>query len=222
MKIISVAVLLMVSLNSFSQMRYGIKVGANFANINHNFANPDFELPTKIRLAYNIGAIIEYPLSEIITLQSGLQLTSKGYSSNFLFKRYSITYLEVPINVAYKIRDFRIIVGPYIAFGISGKTKLRGTLVYKGTVVKDVDIKFKGTLNESDFNPSITYIKGLDYGLSFGIGYNIGPMMINAGYGLGLANLTPDIEVAGFEFYAKAWKKSNSVLNLSVSYFFGK
>jgi len=193
MKIISVAILLVVSFNGFSQMRYGIKAGANFANINQNFANSDIEAPTKIRLAYNIGAIIEYPLSEIITLQSGLQLTSKGYSHNLHesvdgFDRFSITYLEVPVNVAYKIRDFRIIVGPYIAFGINGKIKYDYTLTYNGTVVKgDRDIKFKGTLNESELNDNNVYINGLDYGLSFGIGYNIGPMMINAGYGLGLA-----------------------------------
>ena len=77
MKMISVAILLVVNLNSFSQIRYGIKVGANFANINQNFTNSDFEFGTKMRLAYNFGAIIEYEFSEVISLQSGLKLTSK-------------------------------------------------------------------------------------------------------------------------------------------------
>lgn len=236
MKKIFVAVLLIVSLNGFSQIRYGIKVGANFANINQKFTLAGFEIATKIRLGYNIGAILEYELSEVISLQSGLQLTNKGYSLDLEdglstgqsadgYNRYSITYLEVPVNVAYKIRNFQIIAGPYIAFGISGKNKLdvKYTDTFNGfevTIKEDKDIRFKGKLNKSDITSDNEYIKGLDYGLSFGIGYNVGPMMINAGYCLGLANLTPEVD--GSIFNAKDFKMSNSVLNLSVSYFFGK
>jgi len=240
MKKIFLVILLFVSLNAFSQLKYGVKLGANFANVNQNFANSDDEFGTKIRLAYSFGAIIEYEFSEVISLQSGLQLSSKGYSWDLEdglidgesvdgFDRYLITYLEVPINVVYKISDFRIIVGPYIAFGISGKNKYDYTYTFNGSdgIVKgDDDIKFKGKLNETDWNNSNNsnneYVKGLDYGLSFGIGYSVGPMMINAGYDMGLANLVPDIEIAGFDFNAKDFKTTNRVMNLSVSYFFGK
>jgi|TARA_B110000259_G_C13802917_1_gene317463 hypothetical protein len=31
--------------------------------------------------------------------------------------------LEIPINAAYKINDFQIFAGPYIAFGLGGKNK---------------------------------------------------------------------------------------------------
>ena len=162
MKIISVAVLLMVSLNGFSQMRYGLKVGANFANINQKFTLAGFEIATKIRLAYNIGAILEYELNEDISLQSGLQLTNKGYSLDLEdglstgqsvdgYNRYSITYLEVPINIAYKIRNFQIIAGPYISFGISGKNKLDAKYTdtfngFEATFKEDKVIKFKGEI----------------------------------------------------------------------------
>jgi len=223
MKKVFLVALLFVSLNGFSQLKYGVKLGANFANVIQNFANLDDEFGTKIRLAYSFGAIIEYEFSEVISLQSGLQLTNKGFSLDLEdelidgetvdgFDRYSITYLEVPVNVAFKIRDFRIIVGPYIAFGIGGKNKYDYTRTYNGSddVVKgDTDIKFKGKLNEADWNSDNEYIKGLDYGLSLGFGYRIGPMMINAGYALGLANLFPDIEVDGFDFNPKDFKTTN-------------
>jgi hypothetical protein len=141
------------------------------------------------------------------------------------FARIIINYLEIPINVGYKIGNFHVIAGPYLAFGLSGKVKVDYTETYNGDVFVEKfedDIKFKGKLNETDWNSDNAYAKGLDYGLSFGLGYSAGPMMINAGYGLGLANLTSEIDVVGVDFKASDEKRSNSVMNLSVSYFFGQ
>mgnify|MGYP003120202355 FL=1 len=61
-----------------AQLKYGVKAGLNINNISQNYANSDDEFETNARLGYHIGATVDYTLSDVISLQSGLLLTSKG------------------------------------------------------------------------------------------------------------------------------------------------
>jgi hypothetical protein len=84
-------------------------------------------------------------------------------------------YLQLPATIGYKFDlggDTRLVLnaGPYIAYGIGGKTK--GGEAGSRKLFKD-DI-----------------FKRLDYGVIGGIGFEFGRFAVGAGYDLGLANIS--------------------------------
>ena len=83
--------------------------------------------------------------------------------------------MEIPINAAYKINDFQIFAGPYIAFGLGGENKEE--IKYDGES-EEYKTKFKpkfGKLSEDDFeeesDEDYDYFKAFDFGLNLGVGY---------------------------------------------------
>jgi len=223
------------SVQTQAQVKFGVKAGLNVNNISQNFKESDWELDTKMRIGYHIGATVNYGLSDAISLQSGLLLSSKGFSFDLEegldddetiegYVRAIFNYLEIPINFAYKINDFQVYAGPYLAIGIGGKNKWDYTYKYDGDEYKDADeIKLKpvfGEVGEGDLGEDEDAYSALDFGLNLGVGYQAGPVLISAGYSLGLGNLTPAYE--GDDDDPKDYKFSNRVITLSVSYFFGE
>jgi hypothetical protein len=210
-----------------AQIKFGVKAGMNVNNVSQNFEESDWETKTKMRIAYNIGAIVDFTLIDALSLQSGVIFTSKGFNYDLDdwwgdgtegYDRAIYNYIEVPFNFAYKIDDLQIFAGPYLAIGIGGKNKWDVT--WDGDGDKD-EIKFKpafGEVKDSDLSEDEDAYNALDYGINFGLGYQIGQILINAGYSLGLGNMTPQYEG---DFDPKDYKVSNRVISLSVSYFFG-
>lgn len=213
-----------------AQVKFGVKAGLNINNISQNLAESDWEAATIMRLAYNVGLTADFGLSDVLSLQSGLMLTSKGFSYDLKeefdedidgYFRFCYNYLEVPINFAYKISDFQVYAGPYVAIGIGGKMKY--DVSFDGESESD-EAKLKpafGEVSDGDLADDEDAYSALDYGLNFGIGYQVGPILINAGYSLGLGNVTPSYE--GDDDGDRAdYKMSNRVISLSFSYFFGQ
>lgn len=224
-----ISALIAVSMQTEAQVKFGVKAGLNINNISQNYKDSDLEFDTKMLLAYNIGATVDFGLSDAFSLQTGLMLTSKGFSYDMEemsgeeiegYSRFILNYIEVPINAAYKFNGFQIYAGPYVAIGIGGKNKWDYT--YAGETNAD-ESKLKpvfGEVGEGDLGEDEGAFNALDYGLNFGVGYQVGPILINAGYSLGLGNINPGFE--GDDGDIKDYKMSNRVINLSVSYFFGE
>lgn len=219
-----ICALVVFSLQTQAQVKFGLKAGLNVNNVSQNFAESDWEFETKMRLAYNIGAIVDFGLSDALSLQSGLMFTSKGFSFDLEeewgegtegYDRIIFNYLEVPVNFAYKINGFQIYAGPYAAIGIGGKNKWDVT--YDGDSDAD-EYKFKpvfGEVGEGDLGDDEDAYSAFDYGLNFGVGYQVGSVLINAGYSLGLGNITPAYE--GDNDDRSDYKISNRVISLSVT-----
>lgn len=225
------------SLQSQAQVRFGVKAGLNLNNISQNVEDSDFEFATKMSLGYHIGATMDFALFDDMSLQTGLLFTRKGFNNDLEegffgddpvdgYDRNFYHYLEIPIHVAYKINSFQLYAGPYVALGLGGKNKYEYTEEFNGMkFTESGELKLKpayGKLTESDFDDledDEDYINGLDMGINFGVGYQTGPVLINAGYSLGLTNLTPRLE--GFDEERDAFKLTNRVISVSLSYFFG-
>jgi hypothetical protein len=225
----------MTSILVHAQLQFGPKLGLNLANCAFNFKESDWEPETKMRLAFAIGGVIDYGFSDAFSLQSGLMFSSKGFSYDLDemgyetitydgYYRAILNYLELPITVAYKIKGFQIYAGPYVAFGIGGKDKWDYTYTINGaeeTNKDDMKLKPKmGEVKDGDLADDEGAYSGLDYGLNFGLGYQIKSILINAGYSLGLGNINPGYE--GSENDRSDSKYSNRVISISVSYLFGK
>lgn len=223
LKLVAISALITFGMQTNAQVKFGIKSGLNFTNIKKNYKDGFWEVKTKMRVTYHIGAVIDVALSDAFNLQTGLVLSSKGFNQDLEYywgggtegyDRVIYNYLETPINLTYKIYDFQLYAGPYIAIGISGKNKWHFSQS-NGEAYKDED-KIKPVFGELS-NRNTEY-NALDFGLNFGVGYQIGSALINAGYSIGLGNISPiNTEYSETK---NDFKKSNRVISLSISYFF--
>jgi len=228
----------MTSILVHAQLQFGPKLGLNLANCAFNFKESDWEPETKMRLAFAFGGVIDYGFSDAFSLQSGLMFSSKGFSydldeisndyeTNYDgYERFILNYLELPIHAVYKIKGFQIFAGPYLGFGIGGKYKWDYTYTdifgEKQSEKGDTKLKPKmGEVKEGDLDDDEGAYSGLDYGIDFGLGYQIKSILINAGYSLGLGNINPKSEDSSKDD-RKDYKFSNRVISISVSYLFGK
>ncbi|MBE9491862.1 MAG: PorT family protein [Bacteroidetes bacterium] len=228
------------SFSAIAQFSFGPKIGLNLATYSFNFKDSDDEPDVKMRLAPLVGFAINYQFTDELALQSGLFFSGKGTAFDLEklmadaddvdidgYMRFSTGYLEIPVNIAYGIAigesQLQIFAGPYLAYGIMGEMKWDYTVKSGGdseTLKDDIKIKFKNKIDESDDEEDTMYQTALDLGLGFGLGFKTGPILINAGYGLGLTNLEPKWGGDG-EDDRDDWKYTNGVINVSVSYLFG-
>lgn len=241
-------ILAALSFSASAQINFGIKVGGNLSNIHHDYKDSDDEIATKMKVGFHIGLISDIPINEMFSFQPGLLFTAKGwnYDLDEIYKDYgeidprsvnasgvdidgyarvNLNYLEIPLNIAFKANALQVYAGPYVALGIGGKEKMDFTVSVNGDseTIKE-EWKFKpafGEVKDADLDEDEDAFTALDYGLNFGLGYKVGPILIQGGYSLGLGNITPKYEGMS-DTDRSDYKDSNRVITLSVSYFFGE
>lgn len=146
------------ALAGFSQARFDVKVGILMANVNANKA-------TTMKTGYAFGVGMDYPINNKWTFQPGLMFTGKGYK--VFDVKAKPHYLEIPLLAAFKapISDkvnFVANVGPYLAFGLGGKTKTEN----------------KGALVSTNYFGD-DKAKRFDLGIQYGIGAEFGDILLN-------------------------------------------
>ena len=188
---------------SFAQLNIGVKAGFNLANINAS----DSEFDTKFLPTFQVGAIVDFGLTDNLGLQTGISFMGKGFKidEEILGSDFVATsnqyYLQVPVNLMYKNNNFFIGAGPYIGYGISGKYKSE----FLGLEETD-DYEF-GNSDEDDISP-------IDFGVGVQLGVMLGQIRIGAGYDLGLANTIPSDKRADDEYIR------NNVINVFAAFMF--
>ena len=109
----------------------------------------------------------------------------RSYSKRESTNRYN--WLELPVNFVYTLHGdhgLQVLAGPYLALGVGGSQK-GYTQGYFGPAV-DV---WPGDYTSPVVYGTGTHNRRLDVGLNFGLGYRLGPVQVQASYGLGLRNL---------------------------------
>lgn len=158
---------------SFAQL--GLRAGVNFNNIGKD-AKDEPILKAENKTGFHIGAVYNIDLIGSFSIEPGLYFSQKGFTldgeelvvgdpnqSLFDLSSYSLkgdanmNYLEVPVNVKYKLLDLSILgldahIGPFVAYGLGGKLKGENGGDFK---LFDKD--------EGDYNR-------LDFGLQMGVG----------------------------------------------------
>jgi hypothetical protein len=61
--------LMTLSVQTQTQVKFGVKAGLNANNISQNFKDSDDEADTKMRLVYNIGGTVDYSFSDAFSFQ---------------------------------------------------------------------------------------------------------------------------------------------------------
>jgi hypothetical protein len=161
-------------------MKFGIKGGANVANVNGNFA--DNVSNWKSRVGFCGGIFLELNFGRLLTIQPEILYTMKGAEATLAVSPLAGTgklrfdYLEIPILLKVRIPTGDIhpfvFAGPAIGFNVK-------------STFQDV------TGNSSD----VAGMKKVDYSAVFGGGLQLGRSIhIDARYTLGLQKLeVPDL-----------------------------
>jgi len=220
-----------VSVQLTAQVKFGLKAGMNLANI----SQVKDELNTKMRFAYHGGVNVDFGINRNFSFQTGLLFTSKGYDIDLEAKyenqaveidgyhRTIYNYIELPLYPTIKIEGFQIFAGPYVAMGISGKEVEEYTVMHNNQETERSSVTNKppvfGYVDRVDYDDFDSPYNRFDIGLSFGLGYKIGTVLMNAGYSLGLGN--HKVTTEGSPVDPKDKKTSNRVITISLSYFFG-
>ncbi|CAN5507215.1 porin family protein [soil metagenome] len=207
-KLIFTLTLLTFTAFSFGQsVNFGIKAGINLSSLTRSGFG--YEFGTGNLTGFHIGGIADFKFRRF-SIQPGLFFTTKGEKISGLMPnltggsqpftaKTTLDYIEVPVNFIYRIPVHHAAVyfggGPYFAYGISASYLLNGQS-YPATF---------GTVYNKGLN-----FKNPDYGISFIAGVQLkNKFIIDAGYGLGLANLS----------YGTG-RLENRVISFSVGYLF--
>jgi hypothetical protein len=199
-----------------AQLNITGQAGLNYASISTDDSDVSELFGTK--LGYFIGAQVSKDLNDKLYFTAGANFSSKGYSSEIVVDipgfykseftgTTSLNYLEIPLNIGYKIGDrVTIQAGPYLGLlmGVSNYSKVTETDYIFGetTVVEETD-------NDK------TGISGSDFGLNVGFGFNLSESLaIKVNYGLGLADLNDDA--------SSTYSINNNVSSIGVAYTFKK
>ena len=211
-KLLTVLIGLGISIGAFAQeTSFGVKAGVNLGKYsNVPESAKDYQ---KMNPSFYLTGYADLPVAPQFSIQPGISLQGKGdkysYDSNDLDGSVTtnVMALEIPVNAVYYIPtggsgSVFLGAGPYAAYSLSGKVKGKGNI---GDIIggeTEYDLDFGG--DDRDQN-------AFDFGLNFMAGYRLaGGFTINAGYGLGLANLSPSDNSDN--------KFSNRVLSFGVGF----
>lgn len=150
----------LVSMVSYSQISWNVKAGMNMSNITG-------DADTDLRIGFNAGVGMEYQFTDTWSIQPSLMFSQKGFKLGDV--KCNPLYLEVPVLAAarFAVTDNQNVVvkaGPYLAVGIAGKIKRAGS--------------------KSDYFGD-NAAKRFDFGLGFGVAYEIGQIFFGLDGGIG-------------------------------------
>jgi hypothetical protein len=207
MKKFVVAFVALISFNAMQaqEIKYGLKVGMNVANLNVDEAG--FPSTSSI-VNIHIGGFAEIMLNKKLAFQPELLYSAQGAKFDYLFddgagtlydteNTFKLSYINIPLMIKYYPESkFFFEAGPQVGFLTSAKLKVNVTGF--GSDTQNIDEAFKS----------------IDFGLNLGAGYNISKhATINARYNLGLSNI-------GENESGDNSKVLSRVLSVSVGYIF--
>ncbi len=209
---------LQVSANESFAQTFGVKAGLNLADMLMKDDDETYSEDFKMNPGFHLGLTAEFPLTDMVSFEPGLLLSTKGFKMSgeetfmgetFKYEgKMNLFYLDIPLTAKayFDIEGTRIygVFGPYLGMGLSGKSKSEVT--YNGEKeTEEEDIKW-GSDEDDD-------LKRLDFGLSVGAGFEIKSIQIGLSYNLGLANIST--------YTDEGFKINNRVLGISIGYKFG-
>jgi hypothetical protein len=218
-KIFVVVIAFTMATGELFAQNFVLKGGLNLSTMLIKDVDETYSNDFTMNPGFHVGAMAEFPLSEIFSFETGLLLSSKGYKiseeetqmgETYKYEqKLNLLYLDIPLTAKATVdlggAKIYGVFGPYVGMGLSGKERYEETFDGE-TETEEFDIVWGSDKQKSDF-------KSLDYGVTAGAGIEINSIQIGLTYALGLANISPNTD--------GSFKVNNQVLALSVGYKFG-
>lgn len=196
------------SYSCFAQ-EISIRGGLNLSQMPTKWDGKVTDRNSEQKSGYHIGPIINFPIKNLWSFETGLLYTTKGLretqannKTKSLIKA-NINYIEIPLmlKASFPFRNTTIFgsAGGYIASGLFG------------SILSMEDINgTNGSWQKIVWGDESDALKRLDYGLSFGIGIKSKAIQYGICYEMGMSDLViPDPSLS---------KTYNRTLQLYVSY----
>ena len=172
---------------------FGVKAGVNFASVSGDDTDD-----LNSRTGFHFGVIAGIPVSDNFSVQPELVYSQQGteYSASEGYDgKYKLDYLNIPIMAQFQVADgLHLEAGPQFGFLLSANEEYNSP----------------GDSGEEDVSD---FIKGTDISVGVGASYTMASGLgIGARYNLGVSEI----------FEENSGKNQNSVIQISVSYLFGK
>jgi len=206
--VLSAIVLMSVFTKATAQdFTYGAKAGLNVANI------VDKDKDNYAKAGFHIGAFVEVPLSEKLSVQPELIFSTQGSKSEGSTvlqeakMKDKLNYINIPVMFKYPVAEgFNLQAGPQLGILTSAKLKKDITPTTTGAGL--------GLPEESKIEDSKDNYKSIDFALNLGVGYEFGDgLLVDARYSVGLSNI---YENKG----GGNTKANNSVFQISLGFKF--
>lgn len=161
--------------------KIGIKGGLNLSQLYVDQPNAEDE---SMKLGLNFGIFGKIPVSNFLAVQPEVLYSNVGskitYGGSDLENvlgiepgevRFNLNYVQVPIALAANVGPLNLHAGPYFSYLLSANVK-----DLKSSSLNTADI---ADLDTDDFNR-------LDYGLLFGVGFDVQGVTVGVRYNYGL------------------------------------
>ena len=221
-KLLSLSIVLLWITSVQAQVHYGVKAGLNLGK--YAYENDIMKDDVKMKPSFYVTGYADLSVAPNFVLQPGISLQGKGskmedsWQGSLVSTSLHIISIEIPLNAVYYIPtgalgSVFVGAGPYVGYAITGRSKAK----WSGIDVGDVDSGVYDSPNGSrsrdiDFSGDDKVMKRLEAGVNFLIGYKLSNgFLINAGYGLGLTNLSAASLLSGY---------SNRVLSFGAGFQF--
>ena len=182
----------------------GLRAGLNFAK-QYNAADG---ADNDFRLGYRAGVEVDLNFVQSFSLNSGIFFIQKGYKSEYSDYRGSLntdddaSYLEMPLLASYRVKlsdaaQFQLNLGPYYAFGLSGKHKVKSTFSgqpdyeidsfdeYDGLKKSDIGIHAGAAISFDGYYVGVCYERSMmNVSNATGAKYRNGGIGITLGYNI--------------------------------------
>jgi hypothetical protein len=184
------------------------RAGMNLAKVSEakHIQVPD---QTTVLLSYQMGFTGDIPINKIFSIQPSLVFTGKGSKikrgENYGNTHFNATgnpfYIELPVNFVVKISlpkgnsSFFFGAGPYIAYGITGKSKVEGKF-FGTSYSRKNDITYTNDdvlAYEHEEYAGLGVMRRIDYGYNGIAGLQFNRIFVAANYGFGMAELQKNI-----------------------------
>lgn len=197
-KLLSISALLFAGAITYAQNpsgttpRFGIKGGVNFATI----TGDDFESPDS-RTSFHIGALAEFPMADIFSIQVEALYSGQGFKYDFESPlgeneevEYQLDYINVPVLAkVYVLPGLSIEAGPQFSFKVN----------------EEID----GDPTDDEGDVDTDEAEGFEFGVAAGLTFQTQMGLFATGrYNMGITDVIKDVD------------SKNSVFQIGVGYKF--
>lgn len=228
----------------YSQVKVSVQGGNGLNTIT---ANENY----KTMLGFRFGAGFEFPINRTWSMQTGLQVLNRKYSFNDTDEAFFTTeeggkgfmaveaksktnafYVQIPLKVAAYLPlsnscGLQFSAGPYVAYGIGGKSNLDLAFSYTESISPDNDnIGGSHNVSEAIHTKHKTFdkdggLKRLDIGLSLGVDVKYKQLFVGIGAEYGLLPIDKEFPKDFFKYALQKDQTLVSPHNLGVEFHVG-